>query len=68
MAELQLFEDTPLEVERILIEGYRKMSVAQKFARVRDLNWTLRKLAIAELRARHPDEGERTLQLLFASL
>jgi len=63
----RLFDDTPPEVERILIEGYRKMTAAQKVARVRDLNWTLIQLALADLRARHPDDDEHTLRLRLAS-
>jgi hypothetical protein len=67
MQELRLFDDTPLEVERILVAGYRRMSAAQKTARVRDLNWTLQHLALAELRARHPDDDEWTLRLRLAA-
>ena len=50
MEEL-LFADTPLEVERKLVEGYRRMTPADKVRRVRDLNYTLRKLALAHLTA-----------------
>ncbi len=67
MGERQLFEDTPLPVERVLVEGYRRMSPARKFARVRDLNWTLQKLALAELRALHPDDDEGLLRLRLAA-
>ena len=67
MSELVLFEDTPLEVERILVDGYRHMSAARKIARVRDLNWTLQQLALAELRARFPVDDERTLRLRLAA-
>ncbi len=67
MSELVLFEDTPLEVERVLTDGYRRMSTARKIARVRDLNWTLQQLALAELRARFPDAEERTLRLRLAA-
>ena len=67
MSELVLFEDTPPEVERVLIDGYRRMSAARKIARVRDLNWTLQQLALAELRARFPDAEERTLRLRLAA-
>ena len=67
MSELRLFEDTPLEVERILVEGYRAMSAAQKIARVRDLNWTLQRLALAELRTRFPLDEPSTLHLRLAA-
>ncbi len=62
-----LFDDTPPEVEAVLIEGYRRMSPAKKLDRVRDLNWTLQQLAIAELRRRYPEDDERTLRLRWAS-
>jgi hypothetical protein len=64
---MRLFDDTPLEVERILVEGYRRMSPARKIARVRDLNWTLQQFALAELHARHPDDDEKTLRLRLAA-
>ena len=66
MEEL-LFTDTPLEVERKLVEGYRRMTPADKVRRVRDLNYTLRKLALAHLRSRYPTASERELQLRFAA-
>lgn len=67
VSELPLFDDTPLEVEKILLEGYRRMSPSRKIARVRDLNWTLQRLALAELRALHPEDDERTLRLRLAA-
>ena len=67
MSAFRLFEDTPLEVERVLLDGYRRMSTARKISRVRDLNWTLQTLAIAQLRALHPGDDERTLRLRLAA-
>ena len=67
MDQIRLFEDTPLEVEKILVDGYRRMTAARKIARVRDLNWTLQQLALAELRVRHPDDSDTTLRLRLAS-
>jgi len=67
VTELRLFDDTPIEVERILVEGYRQMSAARKVARVRDLNWTLQRLALADLKARHPNDDDRTLRLRLAA-
>ncbi len=67
MPGVPLFDDTPPEVEAVLIEGYRRMPTAKKFDRVRDLNWTLQELAIADLRRRHPDDDEHTLRLRWAS-
>ena len=67
MSELRLFEDTPLEVERILVDGYRRMTPARKVARVRDLNWTLQELALAQLRVLHPGDAEHVLRLRLAA-
>jgi hypothetical protein len=64
---MRLFDDTPLEVERILVDGYRRMSAARKVARIRDLNWTLQQFALADLRARHPDDDDITLRLRLAA-
>lgn len=64
---MQLFDDTSPEAERVLVEGYRRMSPARKFGRVRDLNWTLQQLALADLRARFPGDDERTIRLRLAS-
>jgi len=62
-----LFQDTSPEAERVLIEGYRRMSAARKFRRIRDLNWTLQELALSELRSRFPQDEERTLRLRLAA-
>lgn len=64
---MRLFDDTPIEVERILVDGYRRMSAARKVARVRDLDWTLQQLALADLRVRHPADDDRTLRLRLAA-
>lgn len=62
-----LFEDTSPAAMRVLLAGYRRMSSARKIERVRDLNWTLKQLALADLRVRHPDDDEHTLRLRLAS-
>ena len=67
MGRRLLFEDTPADVEAVLVDGYRAMSPARKWDRVRDLNWTLQQAALAELRARHPGESEQTLRLRLAA-
>jgi hypothetical protein len=59
--------DTPPEIERILIEGYRRMTPAEKFRRIEDLNRTLEMLARAEVRRRHPEADEREIRLRVAS-
>ena len=60
--------DTPLEIEAILIEGYRAMTPAQKLERVSQMTRAVQELALARIRAQHPDEGEREHRLRLASL
>jgi len=63
----QLFPDTPPEVEKILIEGYRKMPDWRKFQCIADLNQSLRDAQLAEIRERHPEADERECRLRLAS-
>jgi hypothetical protein len=50
--------DTPAEVERLILEGYRRMSPAERLERVCALNRSLDVLALAGIRARHPGLSE----------
>ena len=59
--------DTSPEVERILVEGYRRMSPAQKLARVQALTQAVQELALLDVRRRHPNADERELALRVAS-
>jgi hypothetical protein len=59
--------DTPPEVERILIEGYRKMPAWKKLQQVCELNDLVRQLALNDIRRRHPQADERELKLRLAS-
>jgi uncharacterized protein YfbU (UPF0304 family) len=59
--------DTHPEIERILIEAYRRMTPAEKLRKVRQLNEFGYRLALAEVRRRHPDASERECQLRVAS-
>lgn len=59
--------DTHPEIEKILIEGYRKMSPAQKFRCVCEMNLFARRLALADIRRRYPEADERERQLRLAS-
>ncbi len=61
-------DDTPPEVQRILIEGYRRMSLAQKLQRMVALTQGVQQLALARIRAAHPAASEREQQLRLASL
>jgi hypothetical protein len=59
--------DTHPEVERILIEGYRRMSVAEKLSSVRAMNQAVQTLQMGDIRRRHPDASEREVRLRLAS-
>lgn len=59
--------DTPPEIEQMLIEGYRKMSAAQKLQIMQDLNYTAQLLALGDIKRRHPNADKHELQLRLAS-
>jgi hypothetical protein len=59
-------EDTSPEAERFLLDAYRKMSGAEKIARVRALNQATIALALANIRQQHPDASEREVLLRLA--
>jgi hypothetical protein len=59
--------DTDAAVEAILIEGYRRMSPAEKLERVRALTQAVQSLALADIRRRHPHASEREQALRLAS-
>lgn len=61
--------DTPREVEDILISAYRRMTPAQKLARVLDLNRTVALMSAARLRAQYgPALSDEELDRRLASL
>ncbi len=61
--------DTPLAVERMLVEGYRAMSPAQKIQRVVALNRALDELAMVRIKAHHgPDLPLQEAKLRLASV
>ncbi len=59
-------DDTSPEVERYLIDAYRRMTPADKIARVRALNQLTLNLALGNIREHHPDADERELLLRLA--
>lgn len=61
-------DDTPPEIHRILIEGYRRMPMAEKARRVVELTHGVQEMALARLRAQHPHATARELQLRLAAL
>jgi hypothetical protein len=58
--------DTPLEIERLQIEGWRRMSSEQKAAIISGLTRAAFDLAFAGVRHRHPGASPRELQLRLA--
>ena len=60
--------DTRPEAEAVLIEGYRRMTPAQKAARVKDLTVFIQQLALSRIQARYPDATKRENKLRLASL
>lgn len=59
--------DTDPAVEALLIEGFRRMTPAEKLQRVAELNRAVQELALSDIRERHPEAGERELALRLAS-
>jgi hypothetical protein len=61
--------DTPLEIEEILLAGYRLMTPAEKLQRVADLNRAVQEMALARIRKQYgPNLSEREQRLRLASL
>ena len=59
--------DVSPDVERVVIEGWRSMSAAEKVQQVCELTDTARKFALAGIRRRHPDASEHEVRLRLAS-
>jgi hypothetical protein len=59
--------DTHPQVDAILVEGYRRMSPAQKLERVRALTQAVQELAMLDVRRRHPNADAREQALRLAS-
>jgi hypothetical protein len=58
--------DTHPSIERMQIEGYRRMTPTQKLAIVAGLSETVEQLALMDIRRRHPtaDDREQKLRLI----
>jgi hypothetical protein len=59
--------DTHPDIERMQIEAYRRMSPAEKFRRIENLNRMLEMLARADIERRYPDAEERERRLRVAA-
>jgi hypothetical protein len=64
----KLWEDTSPAAERVLIEGYRRMSPERKAGQVASLTLAVQQLALARLRAESPDASDHDLRLELAAL
>ncbi len=60
--------DTPPHIEKIVIEGYRRMTPMQKLKRVTELTKAVQQLALARIRRKYGELPEREQQLRLASL
>ena len=54
-------------IQALTIEGYRKMSAAEKLECVRRLTLAVQELALADVRRRHPEADPREQALRVAS-
>jgi hypothetical protein len=59
--------DTHPKVEALLLDGYRRMTVADKMARVVAMSRAVQQLALADVRRSHPNADDRELSLRLAS-
>jgi hypothetical protein len=66
MVPTPLTGDTPLDIERLQLEGWRLMSPADKAAIISGLTKTAFDLALAGVRQRHPHASPREHFLRFA--
>jgi hypothetical protein len=60
--------DTPAKIQKILIEGYRRMSAQQKLQRVSELTKAVQQLALARIRKQYGELSDREQQLRLAAL
>jgi hypothetical protein len=60
--------DTSPQIQKILIQGYRRMSPSQKLACVQELTQTVQQLALARIRRQYGAISEREQRLRLAAL
>lgn len=60
--------DTHPAIEAMLVEADRALTPQQKMRQVLDCNATAEAMAMAGLRARHPQASERELRMRLAAL
>lgn len=59
--------DVHPDVEAIVVDGWRRMSAAEKVEQVRRLTRECRRFSLAGIRDRHPGASEDELRLRLAS-
>lgn len=64
----EMISDTPAKVEKILIEGFRKMPAWRKLQLLSQMTQACRQLALAGLRRRYPKAGEKELRRRLAAV
>ncbi len=64
----QRLSDTPPHIQKMIIQGYRRMPPSQKLARVRELTHTVQQLALARIRQQYGAVSEREQRLRLAAL
>jgi hypothetical protein len=60
--------DTHPKIAAMLVEGFRRMTPAQKLARVFDMSLAVRQLSASRIRSEHPDLEPRAIQERVAEI
>jgi hypothetical protein len=61
-------DDTHPTIARKIIEGYRRMTPAEKLARCGELSSAVRQLSAARIRQEHPGADDREVRVRVAAL
>jgi len=60
--------DTPEDIQKVLITGYQSMTPREKMRRVSELNKAVQQLALARIRKQYGEISEREQRLRLAGL
>jgi len=60
--------DTPADIGRLQVDGWRRMTPLEKMQTVSALSHDAQELALAGIRMRHPEASERECQLRLAEI
>ncbi len=64
----QQIQDTSPQIQKLIIDGYRRMSPQQKLKRVDELTKAIQQLALSRISKKHGPISEKEQQLRLASL